>query len=258
LRTEKAVPVALVTPYGATPSTFRAVWRDFKLTPDGGIASANAQHERIQQAGAGESIGEAVRHWYKLKSGDFKQIDIEIQVLDDKFYVTPIGYKYAGRPKSQPIQRPEFPLSFNERRQSQLWRRQLQHLRQNQPEMWRWSLEEICRVAQAHAQDAAIPNVMEQDLLRASGPLKVLGLQLGPYVGKGYDCEGVFRFLDYEAYKVPVEIKKKSSRFIYQQRKYAPEELSRAVILCIRHDMPNVPPNVDVIQLETLCSALGQ
>ncbi|MGA2610443.1 MAG: hypothetical protein ABSH01_23615 [Terriglobia bacterium] len=36
--------------------------------------------------------------------------------------------------------------------------------------------------------------------------------------------------------EVPVEIKKKSSAFEYQQRKYAPEELSRAVILCTRHD----------------------
>jgi len=258
LRADQAVPVALVTPYGATPSTFRAVWRDAKLTPDGKTETANAQHDRIQQAGAGESIGEAIRHWYKLKPGDFERIDIEIQVWDEEFYLTPVGYKYAGRPKTQAIQRPEFPLSFNDRRQSELWRQQLEHIRRKQPEMWRWSLTEICRVAQAHAQDAGFPNVMEQDLLRASGPLNVLGVELGPYVGKGYDCRGVFRFLDYEPYKVPVEIKKKSSGFQYQQRKYAPEELSRAVILCMRHDMPNVPHNVDVIQLETLCSVLSQ
>lgn len=258
LRTEKAVPVALVTPYGATPSAFRAVWRDAKLTPDGGTESANAQHDRIQQAGAGESIGEAIRSWYKLKPGDFERIDVEIQVLDDKFYVTPVGYKYAGRAKLQPVQRPEFPLSFNERRQSELWRRQLNHVRHAHPEMWRWSLGEICRVACAHAQNADLRYVREEDLLRASGPLNILGVELGPYKGKGFDCQGVFRFLNYEAYTVPIEIKKASSGFEYQQRKYSPEELSRAVVLCMRHDLLNVPPNVDVIQLETLCSVREQ
>jgi hypothetical protein len=258
LRNEKAVPVALVTPYGATASSFMALATDAKLSPEGKAIPGSVGHDRIQQAAAGESIGEAIRKWYKLKSGDFERIGVEIEVLDDKFYLTPVSYKYAGAPKTKTIQQPEFPLSFNDKKQSELWRRQLEHVRQTREEMWRWSLEEICRVAQAHGQDAAIPNVMEQDLLRASGPLKVLGLQLGPYVGKGYDCEDIFRFLEYEAYRVPVEIKKKSSGFEYQQRKYAPEELSRAVILCVRHDMPNVPPNVDVIQLETLCSALGQ
>jgi hypothetical protein len=77
-------------------------------------------------------------------------------------------------------------------------------------------------------------------------------------VGRGYDCQGEFRFLDYAPYKVPVEIKKASSGFRYQQARYSPEELSRAVILCMRHDLPNVPRNVDVIQLATICSALGR
>jgi len=48
--------------------------------------------------------------------------------------------------------------------------------------MWRWSLEEICRVAKAHAQDAGYSHVREEDLLRASGPLKILEVELGPYV----------------------------------------------------------------------------
>ncbi len=93
-------------------------------------------------------------------------------------------------------------------------------------------------------------------MLRASGSLKLLGLELGPYVGKGYDCESRFQFLDYEPYSVPVEIKKLSSRFKYQQAKYTPTQLSRAVILCVKHDLRNVPRNVDVIQLTALCAAL--
>jgi hypothetical protein len=82
--------------------------------------------------------------------------------------------------------------------------------------------------------------------------------EFGPYVGKGYECQGEIRFLDYEPYKVPIEIKKSSSGFKYQQSKYSPEELSRAVILCMPHDLQNVPHNVDVIQLATLCSTLGR
>jgi len=258
LRNEKAVPVALVTPYGATPSSFMALAADAKLSRVGKAITGHVGHDRIQQAAAGESIGEAIRYWYKLKSGDFERINVEMEVLDDKFYLTPVGYKYADGPKTQTIQQPEFPLSFNDRKQSELWRRQLARIRETQPEMWRWSLEEICRVARAHAQDAGFRYVKEEDLLRASGPLKVLGVELGPYVGKGFDCKGVFRFLNYEPYEAPIEIKKASSGFAYQQKKYSPQELSRAVILCVRNDLLNVPPNVDVIQLETLCSALGQ
>ena len=257
LRAEKAVPVALVTPYGATPSSFLAISVDAKLDPNGKVVEGRVGHDRIQQARAGESIGGAIRFWYKLRSGDFERIDVEIDEIDDKFYLTPVGYKYAERSKTQVIQRPEFPLSFNERLQSELWRRQLDRVKRRLPEMWRWSIQEICRIADAHAHESGFRHVKEEDLLRASGPLKVLGVELGPYVGKGFDCQAEFRFLDYEPYGVPVEIKKSSSGFKYQQSKYSPEELSRAVILCVRHDLQNVPRNVDVIQLATLCSVLG-
>ena len=70
LRAEKSVPVALVTPYGATPSSFLALALDAKLAPNGQVVPGRVGHDRIQQAGAGESIGEAIRDWYKLRSGD--------------------------------------------------------------------------------------------------------------------------------------------------------------------------------------------
>lgn len=256
LRAEGAVPVALVTPYGATPSTFLALAENAKLSPDGKTVPGRVGHDRIQQAGAGESIGEAIRYWYKLKTGDFERIDVNIEVLDDKFYLTPLKCKYAESKKALTLQVPIFPLSYNERMQSDLWRRQLKQIEKAKPDMLRWSLDEICRIAGENARNSTVRHIKEEDLLRASGPLKVLGVELGPYVGKGYDCQSEFRFLDFQPYKVPVEIKKSSSGFQYQQRKYSAEELSRAVILCVRHDMVNVPPNVDVIQLETLCSAL--
>jgi hypothetical protein len=258
LREERVVPVALVTPYGATPTSFLALSLDAKLDQNGGVVRGRVGHDRIQQAHAGGSIGEAIRHWYKLKSGDFERIDVEIDIIDANFYLTPIGYKYAKGSKTRVIQRPEYPLSFNERQQSDLWRQQLDLTRRAQPEMWRWSMQEICRIAEAHSEKSGVPHVKEEDLLRASGPLNVLGVKVGPYVGKGYDCQSEFRFLEYERYEVPIEIKKLSSGFKYQLRKYPPDKLSRAVILCVRHDLQNVPKNVDVIQLSTFCSLLGR
>ena len=214
-------------------------------------------HDRIQQAEAGESIGEAIRRWYNQPPGDFERIDVDIQIADDKLYLAPVKCKYAGRARAREIQKPEFPLSFNSRLQSQLWRQQLQSVRKEHPEMWQWSMEELCRIASVHITDTRPPHVQEQDLLRASGPLKVLGIELGPYVGKGYDCESQVQFLQYPPYEVPIEIKKVSSRFKYQQRRYGPEELSRGVVLCARHDMINVPANIDVIELEALSGMRG-
>ncbi len=257
LRHKKAVPVALVTPYGATRSAFRALSLDAKLSPDGNVVGGRVGHDRIQQAEAGESIGEAIRRWYKLPAGDFERVDVEIRIIDAKFYLTPVGYKYADHPRPGVIERPEFPLSFNHRMQSQLWRRQLEILKMKHPEMWKWSAQEICRVSAAHQSDGMARFVREEDLLRASGPLKMLGVECGPYLGKGYDCTGTFQFLDYDPYGAPIEIKKLSSNFKYQQKKYSPELLSRVIILCARHDMKNVPVNVDVIELGALCEALG-
>jgi hypothetical protein len=59
--------------------------------------------------------------------------------------------------------------------------------------------------------------------------------------------------LDYPVYSIPVEIKRNSAGFVYQQRKYGKNELSRAVILCAIHGHKQVPPHIDVIELEALC-----
>lgn len=62
-----------------------------------------------------------------------------------------------------------------------------------------------------------------------------------------------FSFLHYPAYQVPVEIKRNSRDFKYQQKKYGKEQLSRAVVLCATHDHKQMPRNVDVIELEAMC-----
>jgi hypothetical protein len=251
LRERGAVPVALMTPYGATRSSFMALSRDHKLDGDL-IVPGKVGHDRIQQAAAAESIGEAIRRWYDLPAGDFERIDLEGDIRDGKMYLIPVGYRLAGRKRSAPIQRPEYPLSYHHHFQSLLWRRQLEELRKRNPDGYVWAFSEIRRVAACHT-GRSEPNVLEPDILRASGPLNICGVALGPYVGRGYDCRSKFQFLNYLPYEVPIEIKKRSSGFKYQRQKYGEEELSRAVVLCVHHDLVNLPDlNVDVIELSAL------
>jgi hypothetical protein len=103
--------------------------------------------------------------------------------------------------------------------------------------------------------EAAAKNIKEEDLLRAAGPLSLLGLDLSAYVGRGYDCpRSRFQFDALPPYPCPVEVKKRSADFIYQVTRYA--DLPRAVVLCMRHDYVNPPPDIDVLELATLSDHL--
>ncbi len=251
LRTCKAVPVALMTPYGATPSSFMAVSKDFKLE-EGQVVPGSVGHDRIQQAGGTASIGEAIRKWHNLPPGDFERIDVEIDIRDEKFYIAPIRYRLAGVSRFRDVERPQNPLSFVKGFQSRLWTKQLANVQGRNPQGFEWAIGEIRRIVRSYSKPVE-PYIKEEDVLRASGPLNICGLQLGAYVGKGYDCKSEFRFLAYAPYEVPVELKKRSSGFRYQQQKYGKDELSRAVVLCIHHDLVNFPDrNIDVIELTAL------
>jgi len=253
LRKEGAVRVALVTPYGATKSDYFAVGKDHKLGAKQRAVPGNVGHDRIQQGLAGESIGEAIRVWYKLAPSDFERIDIDVDVIDDAFYLAPLKYKYASGMKAKEIRRIERPLTFTRDYVSPLWVEQLVQLSRKRADLVSWSLEEICRGVKDHRSSSRLAHIQETDILRASGALKHLGVSLGGYVGKGYDCFTEFSFLSYPAYSVPVEIKRNSRDFRYQQRKYGKEELSRAVVLCATHDHLQTPRNIDVIELEAMC-----
>jgi hypothetical protein len=251
----RAVPVALMTPYGATRSSFIALHRNFKLQ-NGRVVAANAQHDRIQAAAAGQSIGEAIRGWYSLPGGDFERIDIEIEVRDGSFYTAPLCCFLRGKQRPILIERPLLPLSFTSAFRSRLWCDQLNAVRRRDARAYTWAIMELRRVVAAY-QAPVEPNIQEADVLRASGPLNICGVALGPYAGRGYDCcKSSFQFLNYVCYEVPVEVKKRSSGFKYQQQKYGKEELSRAVVLCVHHDLPNFPDrNIDVIELNALAKA---
>lgn len=252
LRHKGAVKVALVTPYGATKSDYMAVGTNHKIDrKTQRVVSGNVGHDRIQQGHAGESIGESIRNWYNLENSDFDRIDIEVDVIDDTFYITPLRYKFSYSKKEHEIAKVEKPLTFTRDYVSRFWREQISSLDRD---LVLWSLKEICRVVRDHK--TKVPHIQETDILRASGPLKHLGMALGAYVGKGYDCATDFNFLDFPPYTVPVEIKRHSKDFKYQEKKYGKEELSRAVILCAVHDKKYVPKNIDVVELDALCNHL--
>ncbi|MEW6386189.1 MAG: hypothetical protein AB1491_01545 [Thermodesulfobacteriota bacterium] len=256
LRKQGAVRVALVTPYGATKTEYFALSKDRKFAKDGKLVDGKVGHDRIQQGDAYESIGESIRRWYNLKKGDFERIDIEIEIIDDDFYLIPTKYKLVDAKRELTLKKIERPLTFTKDYLSKFWRDHVQNLSDQNKELIEWSFKEICRVVSAHKEK--VPHIQEQDLLRVSGPLKHLGVTLGPYVGKGYDCLSEVRFFDYPTYTVPVEIKRYSKKYKYQMRKYGKDELSRAIILCAIHDMENTPKNVDIIELDFMCSYIGK
>ncbi len=255
LREKGEVRVALVTPYGATKSEYSAVSKVHKLDTRLGPVAGKVGHHRIQQGRANESIGEAIRAWFRLPPGSFERIDIEIEIIDDVFYVTPLTYKLSGSTRFNDIERPDRPLTFTKRYASPLWLQQLEGVEKKQPGIVGWALREICRVVEDHRPQTKVANVQESDLLRASGPLALLGVFLGPHCGRGYDCVTTkFTFLNFRAYTVPVEIKKNSEGFKYQQKKYGKDELSRAVVLCALHTHKNLHRHIDVIELDALCA----
>src|SRR5439155_24173649 len=98
-------------------------------------------------------------------------------------------------------------------------------------------------------------NIHEADLLRAGGALSVLGVELGHYLVKGYDCpSSKCSFAGLPAYPCPVEIKKRSSRFDYKITSYT--QLPRVVVLCLEHDLKSAPDHVDIIELSSLAEYL--
>jgi hypothetical protein len=252
LRTKGVVPVALVTPYGATKSQYFAVGKDHKLGEGGKADVGKVGHDRIQGGGA-ESIGESIRKWFQLGSGNFWRIDVDIEVRDNVFYVKPLNFKYSEGSKAKEIVRWPHPLTFTHQHQSELWKQQIAYAEKQRAGIVKWSLAEICRIVKDHQKASKVTHVQEPDLLRAAGPLHVLGVEVGPYLGTGYDCETEFEFLKFPAYCVPLEIKRNSSGFKYQQKKYGADQLSRAVVLCAVHDHKTMPEHIDVIELRALC-----
>ena len=177
LRKRGACPVVLQTPYGIASSPFTAVGRDHKLSAAGKVVKGKVGHDRIQGI---ESIGEAIRHWYGLKSEkDFESIEVEAMIhADGHFILVPISVTMRGAKRSQSLEKVSYPLSFHHDYQSKLWKRQIDAVREMSSEDASWAAAQIKRVVADHEKMDA-QNVHEADLLRAAGALSLLGLDLG-------------------------------------------------------------------------------
>jgi hypothetical protein len=252
LRKRGACPVVLRTPYGIVGSPFMAVSQDRKLSAGGQLVRGGVGHDRIQGAGGRESIGEAIRRWYGLKKGDFENIEVEVSIhKKGHFILVPTAVTMRGG-RTRVLERDHAPLTFHHDYQSRLWKDQIRKTRKESPSDVEWAASQIARVVAEHRNAKGIHEV---DLLRSAGALALLGLQLSPYLLKGYDCQrSEFRFLDLPEYQCPVEIKRQSKGFKYQMSRY--KELPRAVVLCIDHDLRNPPEHVDVIELSSLARRL--
>jgi hypothetical protein len=252
LRRKGGCPVILQTPYGIASSPFMAVGRDHKLTRNGRVVRGAVGHDRIQQAGATESIGEAIRRWYGLPQGyDFGRIEIEVSLhRDGHFILTPTRAKLRGRPREIDLEKSTAPLTFTARNPSIFWRRQIEHCLRTDRDSIKWARDEIGRVVSDH-HNRDVSNLLESDLLRTAGALSKRGVKLGPYVGKFYDCDpSRFQFLKLLPYECPVEVKKESRGFRYQMLRYKP--LPRAVVLCMEDNLVNPPDHIDVVELAEL------
>jgi len=256
LRKRGACRVVLQTPYGIATSSFMAVGRDHKLSAKGRVVAGSVGHDRIQAASGAESIGEAIRYWYGLKEArDFERIDVEAVIHPDgHFILVPISVLMRGSARPVKLEKVVSPLTFHRDYQSKLWKRQIAARRTQCAEHVSWAGAQMRRIVNEHGQ-ANTPNIHEADLLRAAGALWVVGLDLGLYLTKGYDCpQSVFRFCGLPAYPCPVEVKKRSSRFDYQITQYT--NLPRAVVLCMKHDLVNPPDHIDVLELSALAEYL--
>lgn len=257
LRRRGACPVVLQTPYGIASSPFVAVDKDHKLT-DGKPAPGRVGHDRIQQAHGTQSIGEAIHYWYGIKTkGDFERIDVEASIHPDGHFIlvpTAVSLRETARPKV--LEKIAWPLSFHRDYQSKLWRKQIDAKRKDSVSDVAWAASQVRRVVSEH-NDPKASNILESDLLRTAGALSKLGLELGPYLGKGYDClDSRFKFFHLPMYECPVEVKKQSKGFTYQVTRYS--KLPRAVVLCMVHDFTNPPEHIDFIDLAVLADYLDQ
>lgn len=258
LRKRGACPVVLQTPYGVARSPFMAVDRDHKLAKDGKVVAGQVGHDRIQAGTSERSIGEEIRYWYGLKPGrEFERIDVDISI-DDKghFILIPTAVKMRETKRLMPLEKIPFPLSFHADHQSKLWREQIEIKRQESASDVRLAATMLNELVQDHLVKQ-VRSIHEADLLRAGSALSILGMKLSAYLVEGYDClNSHFQFNALPIYPCPVEIKKRSSGFNYQITKY--KELPRAVVLCMRHDLINPPPQIDVVEVPTLAKYLSQ
>lgn len=252
----KKCPVILQTPYGPVETPFNAVDIDYKVVR-GKIVEGKSEHYRIQKGESKESVGEAIRRWFALNPRrDFEWIEIEITFdRQSRFILVPIEVKWRNGTSRETLPPTKEPLSFNAQFQSELWKRQIEIAQRVNSNALVWAATQFKSFVKQYSQPKA-RLVSEADLLRLAGAFDHLGLRIGPYLLRGYDCPASsFQFANYPEYPCPVEIKKRSSGFRYQVMNYP--TLPRVVVLCLDHDTRHPHEHVDCVEVRSLAKYLS-
>ncbi len=221
------------------------------------------EHDRLQRQEARYSVEKELKKWFCLAESDqMYKLDFRERAYHspatkkDALLLFPERIEFSNAPRKRLLLDPH-PLTFTAHHQSLLITQHLETVARTSRQDLSWSREQIGRILQDHL-NGNIKYLGEEDLLRTSGALNKLGIQLDAYRRKGLDClESYFHFLKYPQYGCAVEIKKRSSGFDYQiLRKTTPE---RATVLCLEHDAAyGLPDVVDIIELRALYGHLSQ
>src|SRR6266849_439165 len=246
-------PVWMGTPYGVVNTGLVAVSKRI----------GKVEHDRLQRQEARYSVEKELKKWFCLAESDqMYKLDFRERAYHspatkkDALLLFPERIEFSNAPRKRLLLDPH-PLTFTAHHQSLLITQHLETVARTSRQDLSWSREQIGRILQDHL-NGNIKYLGEEDLLRTSGALNKLGIQLDAYRRKGLDClESYFHFLKYPQYGCAVEIKKRSSGFDYQiLRKTTPE---RATVLCLEHDAAyGLPDVVDIIELRALYGHLSQ
>ncbi len=138
-----------------------------------------------------------------------------------------------------------------------LWGNHLAHWVKNATDP-AWVRSQIRDLVNAYqAKPAQVP---ESDLLRISGALNQLGINLGISKSVDVDCpEATFQMSKYPKYNCPVELEKSSSGFQAPHHQRKKHHKKRLVVLCMENDDPGIRQGyIDVIELTELDRVLRE
>jgi len=241
LSVRRRFPIRLWTPYGIIDTGLEAVSKKV----------GSVGHDRIQIARNGaKQIAFQVAHWHKLKSSDIERIDFGDTLDDDAFVMTPSRIIFFGRKAPKKIVQDSHPLTLTRHHKSPILTQEFRTRMKALSYCSSWVSGQFSEIVKQHEQ--ALKNVDERDLLRTSGALHRLGIDLGVYRTAGIDYpNATFSMGEYPAYKCPVEIEERSSGFLAAHHKS--HRKMRAVVLYMDHDEPGALSGyIDVIELKAV------
>ncbi|MGH9202036.1 MAG: hypothetical protein ACRD2A_12475, partial [Vicinamibacterales bacterium] len=212
-------------------------------------------HDRVQSGGRVLSVAHQIAHWYRLTRTNIERIEFDDSFDRDSFVIRPSYVKFFGRRHKQTIYPDSLPLTLIPGHRS---RALTAHIRGSalSAQCRAWVERQIAQMVAEHQR--ASPAVDERDLLRASGALSKLGINLGMYRRSGIDCpDATFTLNRLPEYSCPVEVEERSSGLLAAH--HAPHRRQRLVLLCMFHDAHEVLRGyVDVLELRELGRVLGE